>query len=74
MLAAQEAEWRDSAGSVARKNNRPVNEEGISVMVTKTGPVVIIPRTLRPEAPKRVHGDADAGHFGLADPALTLKA
>ena len=49
-----------------------VNEEGILVLITKSGPVVVIPKLLRQEALKRVHGDADIGHFGLTRSAVRL--
>ena len=57
--AASEKEWL-------------VNEEGLLVLITKSGPRVVVPKSLRQEALKRVHGDADVGHFGLTRSAARL--
>ena len=49
-----------------------MNEEGILVLVTKSGPRIVIPKRLREEALRRFHGDADVRHFRPTRSAVIL--
>ena len=72
MIKAQTDEWGGLEKKAASEKQWLVNEEGILVLVTKSGPIIVIPKLLRQEALNRVHGDADVGHFGLTRTAVRL--
>lgn len=59
MVAAQIAEWQNLEENAAQEKNWLVNEEGVLVLVTTTGPRIVISKYQRPEVLRRVHIDAD---------------
>ena len=72
LIAEQRQEYGDLEEAADAEDNWLVNEEGVLVMISKDGPRIIVPPSLRERAMRRVHGDGDAGHFGVTRSATKL--